>query len=342
MRIESELKRKKIGVLMGGMSSEREVSLRTGETVYQTLVDRGYNATKVFVDRDVDLVLRQAGIEVAFLALRGRFGEDGCIQGLLEILGIPYTGSGVIASALSMNKVKAKELFRLHNLPTPPYYVLGRPALDDLVTEHGSFGFPVVVKPVCEGSSIGVAIARNHEELRQAVENAFLFDDAVMVERHIRGVEVQVAVLDGQAIGGIEVSSKGGMLDYQAKTMLGRTTCHFPARLSPPRYHGVLVQAQKAHQVLGCKGLTLVDMIVSDLGNEYLLELNTLPSITATSLVPKIAHGAGLDFGDLIETVLGSACLKARGDQTYQERDPYQHGFQRDDEQLAPGAFTAN
>jgi D-alanine-D-alanine ligase len=341
MRIESELKRKKIGVLMGGMSSEREVSLRTGETVYQTLVDRGYNATKVFVDRDVDMVLRQTGIEVAYLALRGRFGEDGCIQGLLEILGIPYTGSGVIASALSLNKVKAKELFRLHNLPTPPYYVLGRPALDDLVEEHGSFGFPVVVKPVCEGSSIGVAIARNHEELRQAVENAFLFDDAVMVERHIRGVEVQVAVLDGQALGGIEVSSRGGLLDYQAKTLLGRTTCHFPARLSPPRYHGVLVQAQKAHQILGCKGLTLVDMIVSDLGNEYLLELNTLPSITQTSLVPRIAHGAGLDFGDLIESVLSSACLKARGDQTYQERDPYQHGFQSD-EHLAPGAFTAN
>src|SRR5215470_12894074 len=181
---------RKIGVLLGGMSSEREVSLHTGEAVLAALRERGHRAVPIYVDRDVDVALRQEQIEVAFLALHGRWGEDGCIQGLLEMLGIPYTGSDVLASALAMHKVKAKELFRLHNLPTPAYYTLtgNTPvAPDELLAMHGDFGFPCVVKPVREGSSVGVTICREAGELAAAVERAVRFDDEVLVERFIAG-----------------------------------------------------------------------------------------------------------------------------------------------------------
>ena len=317
------MKHKKIGVLMGGLSAAKEVSVQTGEAVYQTLVDRGYRATRVFVDRDVDLALRQASIEVAFLALQGRYGEDGCIQGLLELMGIPYTGSGVTASALAMNKVKAKEIFRLRNLPTPPYYVLDPSRLDSLVREHGSFGFPVVVKPASLGSSVGVSLVHNHHELRRACEEAFMFDGAVIVERYIRGTEVQVGILNHQALGAIEVVPRADLYSYKAKTVRGRCGFHMPARLSKPRYRGVLTQALKAHQALGCSGLTLVDMILSDDGNEFILELNTLPAMTSASLIPKIAHAVGLEFGDLVEEILETAGLKSRGEQLQTEVRPF-------------------
>src|SRR5688500_6040776 len=151
-------KQQHIGVLMGGLSSEREVSLRTGEAILAALRERGHDAVPIYVDRDVDLVLRQQRIDVAFISLHVRYGEDGCIQGLLETMGIPYTGSDVLSSALAMDKVKAKELFRLHNLPTPAYHVLTRPedgSLLDVLAAHGDFGYPAVVKPVREGSSVG-------------------------------------------------------------------------------------------------------------------------------------------------------------------------------------------
>src|SRR5678815_3917568 len=166
---------RKIGVLMGGLSAEREVSLRSGEAILAALTDRGYDAWPLFVDRDVDLVLRQARIDVAFVALHGRYGEDGCIQGMLELLGIPYTGSGVLASALAMHKGKAKELFRLHNLPTPAYYTLTAADAADLGSVHGDFGFPCVVKPIREGSSVGVAICHTPDELAPAIDRALCF-----------------------------------------------------------------------------------------------------------------------------------------------------------------------
>src|SRR5687767_15990286 len=151
-RRAQSMRQKKIGVLCGGLSAEREISLRTGEAICGTLVERGFDASRIYVDRDLDLVLRQTRIDVAFIALHGRYGEDGCVQGLLELLGIPYTGSGVLASALAMHKVKAKELFRMHNLPTPAYYVADADDVDP-VGRHGDFGFPCVVKPAREGSS---------------------------------------------------------------------------------------------------------------------------------------------------------------------------------------------
>ncbi len=304
---------KKIGVLMGGLSAERTVSLETGQAVCAALEERGYDVEAIFVDRDIDLVLRQRNIEAAFIALHGRYGEDGCIQGLLEILGIPYTGSDVLASALAMHKVKAKELFRLANLPTPPYHVLDRRHEANVVEHHRDFGFPAVVKPVAEGSSVGVEMVSDPDELAAACERAFCFDEELLVERYIAGQEVSVAVLGERALGAVEVVPRQSFYDYTAKYTRGASEYFIPPRLSPERYRGCLTQAVRAHQALGCSGATRVDMIVSDTGNEYILEVNTLPGLTPTSLLPKIAASTGLEFGELCEAILLGARLATMG-----------------------------
>lgn len=319
-----------IGVLMGGLSSERPVSLATGEAVVAALRDRGYNVQPIFVDRDVDLAIRQANIDIAFIALHGRFGEDGCIQGLLESLGIPYTGSDVLASALAMNKVKAKEIFRLHNLPTPSYYVMHRHEEGDVLACHGDFGYPVVVKPVCEGSSVGVAIAHTPAALVEDCERAFRFDDQLLIERFIEGAEVSVAVLGDRALGAVEIEPESAFYDYGAKYNNKGTRYHIPPRLGPERYRGVLTQALRAHTALGCTGATRVDLIVSPLGNEYVLEVNTVPGLTPSSLLPKIANAAGLSFEDLVEAMLKGATLsglrvygdRRGGSVVFEERTP--------------------
>ncbi len=319
------MKNRKIGVLLGGLSAERDISLRSGEAILGALSERGYDACPIFVDRDVDLVLRQARIDVAFLALHGRYGEDGCIQGLLELLGIPYTGSGVLASGLAMNKAKAKEIFRWHNLPTAPGYVIDAAgnrstagAFDsagagDVASVHGSFGFPVVVKPAGEGSSLGVQVARDEMELEAAIEEALRFDDEVLVERFIEGKEISVGVLDGKPMGAVEIMPRRGLYDFQSKMSPSRSDIYLPARLSPERYRSALRLGTLAHEALGCDGATRVDLIVSERGNEVILEVNTLPGLTPTGLLPRIAQGAGLSFADLIEEILAGARLRAHG-----------------------------
>lgn len=310
------MRNRKIGVLMGGLSSEKSVSMKTGQAILAALQERGYDAQAIFVDRDLDLVLRQTEIDVAFLALHGRYGEDGCIQGMLELMGIPYTGSDVLASALSMNKAKSKEIFRLHNLPTPAYYVLNKRQSANAHLFHGDFGFPAVVKPIAEGSSVGVQIVHNADELNQACERALQFDHEVLVERFVVGQEISVAVLEDRALGAVEIDAQGGFYDFAAKYDSDCNRYYIPPRVSPQRYRGILTQAEMAHKALGCSGATRVDMIVSQSGNEYLLEINTLPGLTPTSLLPKIAHSAGLAFEDLVEAILGGARLSSveRGD----------------------------
>jgi D-alanine-D-alanine ligase len=303
------LRDKMIGILMGGVSAEREISLASGEAVYKALCKRGYNVQRLLVDNDVDEVLRQAEVGVVFNALHGRYGEDGCVQGLLELRGIPYTGSGVLASALAMNKFKAKDLFRLYNLPTPPYYVLRREQMLDLGEIHDAFGFPVVVKPAGEGSSVGVSIARDMRELRRACGKAFSLDQTILVERYIPGQEVHVGILNGRALGAIGIIPHNDFFDYESKYTAGHAHFQMPARLSPQRYRGVLNQALRAHEALGCTGATRVDMIVSDLGNEYILEINTLPGLTAQSVLPRIASHAGVGYEDLVVEVLENAKL---------------------------------
>jgi len=292
---------------MGGLSSEREQSLRTGDAVHAALVERGHDAVKVFVDSDLDLVLRAEHVDVAFLVLHGRYGEDGCVQGLLELFGIPYTGSSVLSSALAMDKLKAKELFRLHNLSTPPYYVHvrgeGSPG-----EQHGSFGFPSVVKPRAEGSSLGVRRVDEVDELESAVEAALRFDDHVLVERFVDGVEVHVAILGGRPLGAVEVDRAGRLFDYAARHQ-SAMPLYVPPRLSPERLRGALTLALRAVRSLECTGLCEVDIVVSERGNEHLLEVDTLPSLAAHSLAPKIAHAAGMTFEDLVEAVLMEARL---------------------------------
>jgi D-alanine-D-alanine ligase len=312
------MRNQRIGVLMGGLSSERTVSLASGHAVLEALAARDREVVPIFVDRDVDRVLRQAEIDVAFVALHGRYGEDGCVQGLLELLGIPYTGSGVLASALAMHKGRAKELFRLHNLPTPPSYAIAvadELDPDELLARHGDFGYPVVVKPAGEGSSVGVAIvaiARDADQLVAACEAAARFDRELLIERFAPGREVSVAVLEGRALGAVEVAPPRGLYDYGAK-LAGSTPCHLPPRLSPERHRGVLLQAERAHRALGCAGATRVDLRVADASNEVVLEVNTLPALAPGALLPRIAAHAGLGFVDLCEALLAGARLHAAG-----------------------------
>jgi D-alanine-D-alanine ligase len=302
-----------IGVLLGGWSSERDVSLQSGEAVIEQLRARGHDVVPIYADRDLDRTLRATPIDLAFLALHGRFGEDGCVQGMLETMGIPYTGSGVLASALAMDKLKAKELFRLHNIATPPYYALqGKLSPNELETMHGSFGFPVIVKPRREGSSIGVSRANNFQELSAAVDEALRHDDGVLVERWIQGREVHVGILNGRVLGAIEVVSRRALYDYQAKYTRGMTEYYYPARLAPTRYQGVLRLAERAAESLQCTGAVRVNMMVTEGENEYVLEVNTTPGLTQTSLLPKIAAGCGIEFGALCEQILKTAVDRAK------------------------------
>jgi D-alanine-D-alanine ligase len=306
---------KRVGVLMGGSSGEREVSLRSGKAVADALVGLGYDVVRVELPSEPSLAaqaIQAARIDVAMLALHGRHGEDGCIQGLLELLRVPYTGSSVLASALAMDKLKAKELFRLHNVPTPPYYtVTTEDDLADIETMHGSFGFPVVVKPRGEGSSLGVRKADNINELVRAIEHGLELDDVVLVERFVSGIEVNVGILEGRALGAIEIVPKSGLYDFEAKYTPGMTEYFMPARLSPTRYRGVLNLADRAARALGCTGPCRVDLLVTKGENEYVLEVNTLPGMTETSLLPKIAASAGFDFPGLCEAILDGARLYA-------------------------------
>lgn len=292
---------RRVGVVLGGASPEREISLRTGEAVLTALRERGYEAVAIHADRHLDLGVRQAGIDAAFIALHGR-GADGPVQGLLESLGIPYTGSSLAASALATDKLKSKELLRLHNLPTPSYYCHSR-GMGSAVEQHGAFGYPCLVKPRAGGTGIGFAIARDAEELEAAVDAALRFDDDVVVERHLPGREVQVAILDGQVLGAAEVIAERGVP--------GRTQMVTPPRLGPERLRGVVTQAVRAHHLLGCDGATRVDIVVSDRGNESILEIEPFPSLADGALLPRLAVAAGLVAGDLIEHILLGARLHA-------------------------------
>ena len=304
---------RRVGVVMGGASAEREISLRSGQAVQAALERLGHDVTPIVLGTGTDpfLALCASDVEVAFLALHGRFGEDGCVQGLLELMQIPYTGSSVLSSALAMDKLKAKEMFRLHNVPTPPYYVLDAEQADDLDEVHGSFGFPVVVKPRREGSSLGISRVTQPSELRPAVELALSFDDSLVVERFVKAKEIAVGILDGRVLGAIEVAPKSGFYDFESKYTPGATEYFMPARLPETRYRGVLNLAERAAHALDTSGAVRVDLLVTEGQNEYVLEVNTLPGMTPTSLLPKIAKGAGFDFDALCAAILERATLHA-------------------------------
>jgi D-alanine-D-alanine ligase len=300
-----ELKAKKIGVLMGGLSAEREVSLKSGAAVLAALTAQGYNAVGIDVGRDLAQKLSTEAVEVAFVALHGRFGEDGSVQGLLEMAGIPYTGSGVLASALAINKVFSKVVFRSAGLTVAPYQVVRRGEQLNL-----SHPLPVVVKPSQEGSSVGVSIVKEPEQMEGALAEAFKYDAEVLVERFIDGREVQVGILDGRALGAIEIVPKNEFYDFEAKYTDGMAEHILPARLPAQIYADVLKAGEKAHASLACDGYSRVDFLVTGAGECYILEVNTLPGMTDLSLLPEIARGAGISFTELVERILQGASLK--------------------------------
>jgi D-alanine-D-alanine ligase len=300
---------------MGGASGEHEVSLSTGSAVADALAERGHDVCRVVLPasrRSLDIVgtIETAGIDVAFLALHGRLGEDGCVQGLLELANIPYTGAGVLGSALAMDKVKSKELFLLHNVPTPPYYTVSiEEGIEDLESVHRHFGFPVIVKPRGEGSSLAVTRANSLAELAHGLSLVFEYDDHAVVERFVAGAEVNVGILNGRVLGAIEICPRDGIYDYEAKYTPGGSEYHMPARLPPARYQNVLNIARRAAESVGATGALRVDLLVTPGENEYVLEVNTLPGMTPTSLLPKIAEAAGYSFSDLCEAILENARL---------------------------------
>jgi D-alanine-D-alanine ligase len=293
----------KIGVLIGG-SAHGQADSGAGDAVVAALLEAGHDAVPVLLGTGIDTVgaLLAARIDTAFLALEGRLGEEGCVQGLLEVLGIPYTGSSVMSSALAMDKLKSKELFRLHNVPTPPYYTVEGPAaLEHIAEIHGSFGFPVVVKPRRQGSSVGVSRAGNLAELVKSLENAMIHDESVIVERFIAAREVHVAILNGRVLGGIEVV-RGGAVDVDAAQPSG-------TEFSPIRYRGILNLGERAAQALDASGPVRVDVLVTEGQNEYVLDVNTLPSLAPSALLPKMAGAAGFSFPELCVAIADAARL---------------------------------
>jgi D-alanine-D-alanine ligase len=305
-----KLKTLRIGVLDGGLSSEREVSLRTGAAVTKALREAAYNVVEIDVAKDLPARLVAEKIELAFIALHGRYGEDGCVQGLLESMFIPYTGSGVLASSVGMEKVFTKQVFVSRGIPTPKHAIFT--TTDEALERPLPFPFPVVVKPSREGSSVGVAIAKDSTQYCDAVRDAGKYAGLIMVEQFIKGREVQGAVLDDEALGVIEIVPAREFYDYQAKYGANSGTQYiFPARLEPDIYERVNQICLQAHQALGCSGATRSDAIVTESGDIYLLEVNTLPGMTATSLLPKIAAGKGISFTQLCERLLAGASLKA-------------------------------
>ncbi|MBI4510175.1 MAG: D-alanine--D-alanine ligase [Deltaproteobacteria bacterium] len=309
--MSQSIKEKRIGVLMGGISSEREVSLRSGEGVHRALLEKGYDAEAIdwSEERDLAETLRSARIQVAWIALHGTHGEDGCVQGLLECMKIPYTGSGVSASAVAMDKVFSKKIFEEAQVPTPDWNVVD--ADEDADKIAGILGYPCVVKPSCEGSTVGVTVVNNREDLDPAIELARKCHGQVMMEAYVAGREVSCAILDGEVLGTVEIRPKSAFYDYQAKYLRGDTEYLVPAPLSEYAEKGVRLVSLHAYRALGCVAHARVDVRIDAQGTPFVLEVNTLPGMTATSLFPKIARHAGMDYAALVERILMTASLKA-------------------------------
>ena len=304
--------RKKVAVLMGGWSVEREVSLDSGRACVEALAGGPYDVVPIDVDRDVARVLQAVRPDVALNALHGRFGEDGTVQGLLELLGIAYTHSGVLASALAMNKQKAKAVLAAAGVPVPDGMVVSR----RVVAERHVLPPPYVVKPVNEGSSMGVVIVREDRghPPQEIGREDWPFGDDVLVERFIPGRELTCAVMGERALGVIDIRPATGLFyDYDAKYAAGGSIHVLPADLKPNVYQQVQELALTAHQALGCRGVSRADLRYDDTpggsGELVVLEVNTQPGMTATSLMPEMAAHAGHAFGELVRWMVEDASL---------------------------------
>jgi len=308
---------KRVGVLMGGPSAEREVSLNTGRGVHAALVERGHDAVALDwrAGADVVALLRDARVDVVWNALHGTWGEDGAIQGLLECLRLPYTGSGVLASALAMDKVTSKRLCEAGGVPVTPWKILpaggGADAVAAAREAAAAWGWPVVVKPACEGSSVGVSIVHADAELPAAVALAAQHHGATLVEQFIPGQEVDIGVLDGEVLGTVEIRPAKEFYDYEAKYQRNDTLYLVPAPLTAAADAEVRRIARASFALFGCRGHARVDTRVRPDGQVFLLEINTLPGMTGTSLLPKLAKHAGMSYGELCDRVLDGARLES-------------------------------
>jgi D-alanine-D-alanine ligase len=297
----------RVAVLMGGRSAEREVSLNTGTQVAAALTGTGHEVVTVdSAEADFISQLQLAAPDVVFICLHGRLGEDGTVQGMLELLDMPYTGSGVLASAMAMDKVVSKTTYVVSDIPTPAYVLLRAGEEWDSAGLE-ALGPRTVVKPVSEGSAIGVHIVHQPSELPAAIEEAFTHDDRVLVEKFVEGAEVTVGVLgndDPQSLPTLEIVPAHEFYDYESKYVPGMSQHLIPAGIADEAQDICKHLAVAAHRALGCRGMSRTDMIVETDGTVHVLETNTIPGMTATSLLPDAARAAGIEFPQLCELLV--------------------------------------
>jgi D-alanine-D-alanine ligase len=302
----------RIGILIDGKSRQREASRRSGEAIAAALADGGHDARPLFVDEHLDLALRQGRFDVAFLALRGSQGADGRVQGLLEWLGIPYTGPGVLAAALAMHQEKAREVLRLHNLPMAPGYVLRGAAARQAADHHGDFGFPVAVGPADGGLSRGVGVANDELELEAAVEESLRFGDEVLVERFVDGRVAVVAVLDGRALGALDLGQRLGSWGPGGVPAAGASSRPRESARGPAQSPALLRLGERAVAALKVDGPALVELVVGG-RNEVVRGVESAPLLTPNSVFARIAARAGLTFAALVEEILKGAHVRRHG-----------------------------
>ncbi len=303
------MKKFTVALLSGGISSEREVSINSGNQVFEALDKEKYEIIRYDPKTDIDRLVADAPkIDVALIILHGLYGEDGTVQGLLDLLNIPYQGSGVLGSAIAMNKVISKQLFQKHGLPTPEYIIAKRGDTIDPASCRKQIGLPMVVKPAEGGSSVGMSIIKTEETFISALKKAFEHDETVLIESYIKGIEITGGVIgnkDLQALPIIEIipDEKHDFFDYEAKYTAGITQEICPARIDDSLTVQAQTYAKMAHQALSCKGYSRTDMILK--GNDiYVLETNTIPGMTPTSLLPQAAEAAGLNFSQLLDRLI--------------------------------------
>ena len=313
--------KEKIAVLMGGRSLEREVSLRSGQRVCDALTERGYRVVPLDVTPELVATLRSERPDAVYIALHGKDGEDGAVQEVLEFLGIPYTGPGVVASTLAWDKAVSKRLFREHGIPTPDWATFSAAAFKqmgaatalDLVPDAIG-GFPLVVKPAEQGSALGMTRVTDVSELPGALMDALSYGDKAIVEKWIDGAELAVSVLDGangvRVLPPVEMVAKSGLFDFSAMYTPGETDYYVPARLDDAVMAEVVRLAAEVHRLLGCRHVSRVDMVVGADGVPQVLEVNTSPGMTETSLLPMAAGAVGISFQELVE-LLARAALDA-------------------------------
>jgi D-alanine-D-alanine ligase len=304
---------------MGGQSAEREVSLRTGTAVHRSLCRRGYDAVTIDVGPTLYRDLQEQKIEIAFLSLHGPGGEDGVIQGFLESVGIPYTGSGLQASAIGMHKVTTKTILAAHKIPVPAGIVIkrGEKVSSGQTLRSAKLRWPVVVKPASQGSTIGVTIVRKPSQWSEALALAHRYDRDAMVEAYIPGHEVTVSLIGSgegmpTVLPAVEIVAPDGFYDFSAKYEKGKTQYLCPAPLPASMTKHIRALALKTYQVMGCNGAIRVDFRVTPHGRPYVLEINTVPGMTETSLLPMAAKQAGIDYDELTERILESALARAK------------------------------